>query len=54
MSEGTLAGSVLELTNALTRNAAAQSEREKERGRLAAIRDEFKAHLTWQAGLDTC
>mmetsp|Transcript_35153 Transcript_35153/g.75045 ORF Transcript_35153/g.75045 Transcript_35153/m.75045 type:complete len:179 (-) Transcript_35153:431-967(-) len=49
MSEGMLASSVLELTHALTRNAAAQSEREKERDRLIGIRDEFKSHLTWQS-----
>lgn len=48
-SDGTLAGSVLELAQTLTKNNAVLKERTDERARLNKISGEFKQHLTWQS-----
>ena len=48
MSDGTLAGSVLELAQTLTRNNAILKERSDEKERLTKILGEFKRHLAWQ------
>ena len=49
LSDGTLAGSVLELAQTLTKNNAILKERTDERARLNRILGEFKQHLSWQA-----
>ena len=49
VSDGTLAGSVLELAQTLTKNNAVLKERTEERARLSKILGEFKTHLAWQA-----
>ena len=48
LSDGTLAGSVLELAQTLTKNNAVLKERTDERARLNKILSEFKQHLSWQ------
>ena len=48
LSDGTLAGSVLELAQTLTKNNAVLKERTDERARLGKILSEFKMHLAWQ------
>lgn len=48
VSDGTLAGSVLELAQTLTRNNAILKERSDEKERLTKILGEFKRHLAWQ------
>lgn len=48
ISDGTLAGSVLELAQTLTKNNAVLKERSDERARLGRILSEFKQHLSWQ------
>eukprot|EP00325_Prymnesiales_sp_UTEX-LB-985_P004548 CAMPEP_0174699576 /NCGR_PEP_ID=MMETSP1094-20130205/4813_1 /TAXON_ID=156173 /ORGANISM="Chrysochromulina brevifilum, Strain UTEX LB 985" /LENGTH=216 /DNA_ID=CAMNT_0015896937 /DNA_START=26 /DNA_END=676 /DNA_ORIENTATION=+ len=49
VSDGTLAGSVLELAQTLTKNNAVLKERMEERARLNQILTQFKKHLAWQA-----
>ena len=49
LSDGTLAGSVLELAQTLTKNNAVLRERSEERARLSAIVGDFRKHLSWQA-----
>lgn len=48
VSDGTLAGSVLELAQTLTKNTAVLKERTEERARLNQILTQFKKHLAWQ------
>lgn len=48
LSDGTLAGSVLELAQTLTKNNAVLKERTDEWSRLNKILTEFKQHLAWQ------
>ena len=48
VSDGTLAGSVLELAQTLTKNNAVLRERTEERARLQKILGEFRQHLKWQ------
>ena len=48
VSDGTLAGSVLELAQTLTKNNAILRERSEEKARLSQILAEFKKHLQWQ------
>lgn len=48
VSDGTLAGSVLELAQTLTKNNAELRERKEEHTRLTRISVEFKQHLAWQ------
>ena len=49
VSDSTLAGSVLELAQTLTKNNAVLRERSEEKERLSKIIGEFRKHLTWQA-----
>ena len=49
VSDGTLAGSVLELAQTLTKNNAVLRERSEERARLNQIVGDFRKHLAWQA-----
>ena len=49
VSDGTLAGSVLELAQTLTKNNAVLRERSEERARLVKITGDFRKHLAWQA-----
>ena len=49
LSDGTLAGSVLELAQTLTKNNAILRGRAEERARLAKIMGGFKKHLAWQS-----
>ena len=49
VSDGTLAGSVLELAQTLTKNNAILRERTEEKARLSKISGEFRKHLAWQA-----
>jgi chromosome segregation ATPase len=49
VSDGTLAGSVLELAQTLTKNNALLRERTEERARLQKILGDFRTHLKWQA-----
>eukprot|EP00966_Prymnesium_polylepis_P333962 7389370-Prymnesium_polylepis.1 len=48
VSDGTLADSVLELAQTLTKNNAELRERKGEHERLTRISVEFKQHLAWQ------
>jgi septal ring factor EnvC (AmiA/AmiB activator) len=48
VSDGFLAGSVLELAQTLTKNNAVLKERMEERVRLNKIAADFKTHLAWQ------
>lgn len=48
VSDGTLAGSVLELAQTLTKNNAVLRERTEERARLQKILGDFRAHLKYQ------
>lgn len=47
-SDGSLAGSVLELTQTLTKYNQQLRERGEEKGRLTGIQSEFRKHLQWQ------
>ena len=49
VSDGTLAGSVLELAQTLTKNNAELRARKDEHTRLTRISAEFKQHLAWQS-----
>ena len=49
LSDGTLAGSVLELAQTLTKNNAVLRERSDEKERLGKILGDFRKHLAWQA-----
>lgn len=48
MSNGVLAGSVLELTQSLSKNNAAISEQTAEKDRLTKIHSDFLSHRAWQ------
>jgi len=49
VSDGTLAGSVLELAQTLTKNNTVLRERSDERARLTKIVGDFRKHLAWQS-----